>query len=64
MRKISEELRKAELGTHQDEEKTNEEYYDVLYAPYIAGFSERLQKDLRPLKVGLANWNNIIPASM
>ena len=54
LKKIAEELRKAELDTHQEEEKTDEEYFDVLYAPYIAGFSERLQKDLRPLKIGLA----------
>ena len=52
MKKIAEELRKAELDTHQEEEKTNKEYYDVLYAPYIAGFSESLQKELKPLKVG------------
>ena len=51
MKKIAEELRKAELDTHQEEEKTDEEYFDVLYAPYIAGFSERLQKDLRPLRL-------------
>lgn len=30
------------------------EYYDVLYAPYIPGFSVRLQRDLRSLKVGVA----------
>ena len=45
LKKIAEELRKAELDTHQEEEKPNREYFDILYAPYIAGFSERLQKD-------------------
>ena len=45
LKKLAEELRKAELDTHQEEEKTDEEYFDVLYAPYIAGFAERLQKD-------------------
>ena len=54
MKKIAEDLRKAELDTHQEEEKTNEEYFHVLYAPCIAGFSERSQKGLKLLKVGLA----------
>ena len=39
--------------THPEEEDTNE-YYDCVYAPYIEGFSERLQKDLKSLKVGVA----------
>ena len=30
------------------------EYYDCLYAPYIQGFSEKLQKDLKSLNVGVA----------
>ena len=43
LKKIAKELRKAELDTRQEEEKTNEEYFDVLYAPYIAVFSERFK---------------------
>ena len=45
--KFAEKLKKAEqLDTHQEEEM-NEEYYDVLYAPYMAGLSARVQKDFR-----------------
>ena len=29
-----------------------DEYYDVLYAPYLQGFTEGLQKKLRKLNVG------------
>jgi len=55
MKELAEELKKAELDNHQNrEEETSEDYYDVLYVPYIAGFSERLQKELKPLQVGLA----------
>ena len=54
MKRIAEEIRKNEQpDTHPEEEDTNE-YYDCLYAPYIEGFSERLQKDLKSLKVGVA----------
>ena len=28
-------------------------YYDVFHAPYIAGFSERLVKDLKTLNIGV-----------
>ena len=54
MKKIAKKLRKAELDTQQEEEKTYEEFSDVLCAPYIAGFSERFLKDLKLLRVGLA----------
>ena len=54
MKRIAEEVRRNEQPiTHPDEEETSE-YYDCLYAPYIQGFSERLQKDLKSLKVGVA----------
>ena len=54
MKRIAEEIRKNEQpDTHPEEEDTSE-YYDCLYAPYIEGFSERLQKDLKSLKVGVA----------
>ena len=54
MKRIAEEIRKNEQpDTHPEEEDTSE-YYDCLYAPYIEGFSEKLQKDLKSLKVGVA----------
>ena len=28
-------------------------YYDIFHAPYIAGFSERLAKDLKTLNIGV-----------
>ena len=54
MKRIVEEVRRNEQPvTHPDEEGTNE-YYDCLSAPYIQGFSERLLKNLKSLKVGVA----------
>ena len=42
------ELKKALLEAAQkDENNENDEYFNVLQAPYIQGFSEKLQKDLR-----------------
>ena len=40
-----------EQNEEQQEEKSD--YYDVLHAPYIAGFSEQLAKDLQPIHIGL-----------
>ena len=54
MKRIAEELRRTEQPvTHPDEEETSE-YYDCLYAPYIQGLSEKVQKDLKSLNVGVA----------
>ena len=33
--------------------KEKSDYYDVLYAPYIAGFSEQLARDLKHIHIGL-----------
>ena len=47
------ELKKALLEAAQkDEENEQSEYHNVLHAPYIQGFSEKLQKDLRKLGIG------------
>ena len=54
MKRLAEEVAEIEKSEVHADEK-NEEYYDVLYAPYIAGFSERLQKSLSPFKVGIAH---------
>ena len=44
MKRIADEVSRNEQPvTHPDDEETSE-YYDCLYAPYIQGFSERLQK--------------------
>ena len=54
MKRTAERVRRTEQPvTHEDEEEKSE-YYDCLYASYIQGFSERLQKDLKSLKVGVA----------
>ena len=50
MRRLAEELAEIEKPEVHPDEK-NEDYYAVLYAPYIAGFSERLQKALSPFKI-------------
>ena len=50
LKKLAEELRKAELDTHQEEEKTNEEYFDVLYAPYTAGHNRIARSAVRNKK--------------
>ena len=55
MKRIAEEVKQIEeLNPRPAEEQSNEDYDDVLYVPYISGFSERLQKDLSQLKVGVA----------
>jgi hypothetical protein len=41
---------KEELG--QEEELPNRNFYDILHAPYIQGFSELLQRQLKPFNVG------------
>ena len=38
---------------HQNEEDENPGYFETLQAPYIAGFSERLAKDLNCINVGI-----------
>ena len=40
-------------GVEQDVEPVNQkEFYDVLYAPYVKGFSEGLQRKLRKFNIG------------
>jgi len=41
--------------THANEEKKRSEYYDILHAPYIQGFTENLQKKLRNFNIGIVN---------
>jgi hypothetical protein len=36
----------------EEDESDEDEYFNVIHAPYVQGFSERLQHDLRPLKIG------------
>ena len=42
-------LKKIQRGIKGPE---NKGYYDVLHAPYVKGFSEKLQKELKTLNVG------------
>ena len=54
MKRIAEEVRQNEQPvTHPGEEETSEYHY-CRYAPYTQGFSERFQKNLKSLKVGVA----------
>ena len=39
-------------AAQKDENNENDEYFNVLHAPYIQDFSEKLQKDLRKLVIG------------
>ena len=39
-----------EMQQSFDEEEQKEEYFEVLHAPYIHGFTERLQK--KPFNIG------------
>jgi hypothetical protein len=40
-------------GVQQDVEKEkNEDYFEVLHAPYVRGFSESLQRKLRKVQIG------------
>ena len=40
-------------GVRQDAEKEkNEDYFEVLHAPYVRGFSESLQRKLRKVQIG------------
>jgi len=41
--------------THANEEKKRSEYYDILHAPYIQGFTENLQKKLRNFNIGIVH---------
>ena len=45
---------------HQSEEAENSGYFETLQAPYIAGFSERLAKDLNCINVGVTSRKVIL----
>ena len=44
-----------EMQQSFDEEEQKEEYFEVLHAPYIHGFTERLQKKLKPFNIGFVH---------
>ena len=44
-----------EMQQSFDEEEQQEEYFEVLHAPYIHGFTERLQKKLKPFNIGFVH---------
>ena len=52
-RELEKEMKQLQTEQHGEQQEDNSEYYDTLYAPYIAGFSEKLAKDLRNLNIGV-----------
>ena len=44
-----------EMQQSFDEEEQKEEYFEVLHTPYINGFTERLQKKLKPFNIGFVH---------
>ena len=50
-KQIYNEREEVELDHHEKKEKY--EYFNTLYAPYIAGFSEKLAKNLKHINVGI-----------
>ena len=44
-----------EMQQSFDEEEQKEEYFEVLHAPYIHGFTQRLQKKLKPFNIGFVH---------
>jgi len=50
----SSELKKwaAENFEEEDDKKEKNEYFEVLHAPYVHGFTERLQKELKTFGIG------------
>ena len=40
--------------TNEEQQEEKSDYYDVFLAPYIAGFSEQLARDLKPIHIGVA----------
>ena len=41
------------LELHENQQKEESKYHDVLHAPYIAGFSEQLARHLKQIKIGV-----------
>ena len=41
------------LEQNENQQKEESEYHDVLHAPYITGFSEKLARDLKQIKIGV-----------
>ena len=41
------------LEQNENQQKEESEYYDVIHAPYITGFSEQLARDLKQIKIGV-----------
>ena len=44
---------KALLEQNEEQQEEQKDYYDVLRVPYIAGFSEQLPWDAKPIHIGL-----------
>jgi hypothetical protein len=46
------ELKRSIYAQMEKDEEDPKEFYDVLHAPYVKGFSERLQAKIHPMNVG------------
>ena len=51
---LEKEMKALLLEQNEKQQEEHSEYYNVLHAPYIAGFSEKLAKDLKPIHTGLS----------
>ena len=47
-----------------DEREESHEFFDVLHAPYVQGFTERLQKELKTFGIGFVMKKGVTLASL
>ena len=47
-----------------EEREDNHEFFDVLHAPYVQGFTERLQKEVKKFGIGFVMKNGVTLASL
>ena len=50
---LEKEMKALLLEQNEEQQEEKSDNYDVLHAPYIAGFSERLARDVKPIHTGL-----------
>ena len=59
----STELKKSIMEEFEESEE-NHEFFDVLHAPYVQGFTERLQKELKKFGIGFVMKKGVTLASL
>ena len=47
-----------------EEKEENHEYFEVLHAPYVQGFTEKLQKELKRFRIGFVMKKGVTLASL